>query len=135
VVYITYENFRILEVEYLYFDVKYNSENRTDVLSWATSNEWENSHFEIERSINGVTAWTKIGQVQGQGYSELPTEYSYTDTKLPAFGGVVYYRLKQVDFDESFSYSVTKSIKVMELKVRVPGLLIQTQALKRVRSR
>jgi hypothetical protein len=111
-VFITYPVFRILEVEYLYFDVKYNSENRTDVLSWATSNEWENSHFEIERSINGVTDWQKIGQVEGQGYSELPTEYSYTDAKLPASGGIVYYRLKQVDFDGSFSYSVTKSIKI-----------------------
>jgi hypothetical protein len=112
VVFIVYENFRILPIEYLYFDVKYNSENRSDLLSWATAKEWENSHFEFERSINGVSAWTKIGQVEGQGYSELPTEYTYTDTKLPASGGIVYYRLKQVDFDDSFSYSITKSIKV-----------------------
>ncbi|MEB2780318.1 PKD-like domain-containing protein [Algoriphagus sp. C2-6-M1] len=116
VVYIVYLNFRILGVEYFYFDASYDSENRTGNLSWATTSEWENSHFEIERSVNGVTSWNKIGEIDGKGYSETTSQYKFIDTKLPAYGGVVYYRLKQVDFDDSFSYSVTKSIKVDRMK-------------------
>ena len=116
IVYITYLNFRILEVEYDYFTASYSTENKSALLNWATAKEWENSHFEIERSINGVNAWTTISKVDGKGYSELPAEYKYTDSKLPASGGIVYYRLKQVDFDGSFSFSDTKSIKVEAIK-------------------
>ncbi|WP_339703600.1 PKD-like domain-containing protein [Algoriphagus aquimarinus] len=116
VVYITYFNFRILEVEYLYFEAEYNTENRTGELTWATAQEWENSHFEIERSVNVVTSWTKIGEVNGQGYKDSPTDYSFQDTDLPAAGGNIFYRLKQIDMDESFAYSVTRSIQVKGLK-------------------
>jgi hypothetical protein len=112
IVYIYYDNFRILPVEFLYFNISYTESTRSGNLTWATAKEWENSHFEIERSVNGVTSWTKIGEMKGQGYSEIPTEYSFNDTKLPASGGIAYYRLKQVDFDGKFSYSVTRSIKV-----------------------
>lgn len=116
IVYIYYDNFRILPVEFLYFNALYFESNRSSSLSWATAQEWENSHFEIERSVNGVSSWSKIGEMEGQGYSEIPTEYSFTDAKLPAAGGVVYYRLKQVDFDGKFTYSATKSIKVDGIK-------------------
>lgn len=115
VIYITYLNFRILPVEFLYFNVKYEESTRSGNLSWATAKEWENSHFEIERSINGVASWVNIGKTEGQGYSEVTSEYSFTDTKLPVAGGIVYYRLKQVDFSGKFAYSVTRSIKVEPL--------------------
>jgi hypothetical protein len=115
-VFITYPVFRILPVEYLYFNAEFNPTFRSGNLSWATTKEWENSHFEIERSVNGVTSWTKIGEMEGQGYSEITTGYKFMDAKLPAAGGVVYYRLKQVDFDDKFTYSITKSIKVDGIK-------------------
>ncbi|PZX54639.1 hypothetical protein LV84_02792 [Algoriphagus ratkowskyi] len=116
VVYIYYDNFRILEVEYLYFNAKYNPQTRSADLAWATSKEWENLGFEIERSVNGVTSWTKIGELEGKGYSEVPSDYRFSDLTLPASGGIVYYRLKQVDFNGKFSYSVTKSLKVEGVK-------------------
>ncbi|HSF55233.1 MAG TPA: T9SS type A sorting domain-containing protein, partial [Algoriphagus sp.] len=116
VVYITYYNYSILEVEYLYFEAKYNSDNRSGKLTWATSKEWENSHFEIERAVNNLKTWTKIGEVNGQGYSDTTVEYNFTDTELPAVGGNIFYRLKQVDMDGDFSYSVTRSIQVNALE-------------------
>jgi hypothetical protein len=116
VVYLTYLNFRILPIEFLYFNAIYSPENRSSKLNWATAKEWENSHFEIERSINGANSWTKISEVKGKGYSEIHTEYSFTDSKLPASGGIIYYRLKQVDFDGKFTYSDVKSIKLEALK-------------------
>jgi len=116
VVYITYFNYRILAVEYLYFNAKYDRENRAGELTWSTSKEWENSHFEIERAVNSVKEWETIGIVEGNGYSDVPIEYSFEDQDLPASGGNIFYRLKQVDFDGSFSYSVTKSIQVEALE-------------------
>ncbi|WP_198673006.1 beta strand repeat-containing protein [Algoriphagus litoralis] len=112
VVYIRYPNFRILPIEYLYFNAKYNPVFRSGDLTWATAQEWENDRFEIERSVNDVKSWETIGEMAGAGYSDKPTEYTYQDLKLPLAGGTIFYRLKQVDFDGDSIYSDTKAIKV-----------------------
>jgi len=117
IVYITYYNYRILQVEYLYFEANLNTANRSGELTWATAQEWENNRFEIERATSSdLTSWTKIGEVKGQGYTDTPTSYSFEDTDLPAAGGNIFYRLKQIDVDGSFAYSVTRSIQVKGLK-------------------
>ncbi len=111
-VFITYPIFRILPVEFLYFNASYNIDDRSGILTWATAKEWENSHFEIERSINDTRNWTKVGEVSGQGYSDIAVEYSFTDPNLPSSGGNIFYRLKQVDLKGDFAYSVTRAIQV-----------------------
>lgn len=115
VIYIRYPNFRILPVEYLYFNAKYNPSFRSGDLTWATAKEWENDRFEIERSVNDVKSWETIDEVTGAGYSDAPVEYAYQDMKLPLAGGNIFYRLKQFDFDGDFIYSDTKAIKVEAL--------------------
>ncbi|MDI1321416.1 MAG: hypothetical protein PSV36_01630, partial [Algoriphagus sp.] len=112
VVYISFFNYRILPIEYLYFNATYNKNERSGELKWATAKEWENSHFEIERSVNDTRNWTKVGEVTGKGYSDVPVEYSFTDLNLPASGGNIFYRLKQVNLSGDFNYSVTRSIQV-----------------------
>ncbi|NVJ46015.1 MAG: hypothetical protein HWE07_02775, partial [Cytophagia bacterium] len=77
IIVITYYNFAILPIEYLYFEANYNPADRTGLVSWATAKEWENSHFEIERSVNGINNWEKIGEVAGAGYSMEPVEYKF----------------------------------------------------------
>lgn len=62
------------------------------VLRWETANEENNSHFIIERSIDGQE-FESIGEVASQGKSGM---YQYQDLK--ATEGVNYYRLTQVDF-------------------------------------
>ena len=111
-VFVSYPIFRILPVEYLYFNAKYQNSSRTGELSWATAMEWENDRFEIERSVNNVNSWEKIGEVPGSGYTDGPIEYQYQDIKLPSSGGNIFYRLKQIDFNENFSFSDTKAIKI-----------------------
>jgi hypothetical protein len=113
------ELFRItnLPVEYLYFNPTLNRENRFVKLTWATAKEWENSHFEIERSVNGVNNWEKIGQMEGMGWSDMPVGYEFADEELPLVGGNVYYRLKQVDFDATFAFSKVVSVKVPSLQL------------------
>ena len=105
--------YRILPVEFLSFSVTYQSQNRTALLDWSTAQEWENSHFEIERAVNSVKTWETIGRVEGNGYSDIPVEYSFTDTELPIAGGNIFYKLKQVDYSGKFSYSKTKAIQIV----------------------
>lgn len=85
----------------------------TDVrLSWITSSELNNLGFEIERSEN-KTEWQNIGFVEGHGTSTEMKYYSYTDSEMKT--GIYYYRIKQIDFDGSFSYS-----SVVEAEVIIP---------------
>ncbi|MBN3521454.1 T9SS type A sorting domain-containing protein [Algoriphagus lutimaris] len=104
--------YRILPVEILYFNTFYNSRDRKSLLEWATGKEWQNSHFEIERSVNTIEYWETIGRVDGKGYTQEISAYSYQDEHLPFTGGNIFYRIKQIDVDGSFSYSKTKSIQV-----------------------
>lgn len=71
-------------------------------LDWKTSNERSVSHFTVERSPDGY-GWTEVGRVEAGGNSQVVSHYSYTDKHTAR--GLVYYRLKMVDLDGSFSYS------------------------------
>ncbi len=73
-----------------------------NMLQWVTSTEVDNQHFVVERSIDGIT-YDVIGEVKGSGTSSDEQEYRFLD--LDARKGRSFYRLKQVDFDEDFSYS------------------------------
>ncbi len=73
-------------------------------LSWATSTETNNKGFEILRfAQDNNNGWQKIGFVQGFGTTTELQQYSFTDENL--ITGVYSYRLKQVDYDGTFSYS------------------------------
>ncbi len=95
----------VLPVELLFFNA-----NRlgSDInLTWATGSETNSSHFDVERAGPNLH-FKKIGRVKGAGESSARTDYRFLDTSpLP---GMSYYRLKQVDFDGSFSYSDVKAI-------------------------
>lgn len=73
-------------------------------LSWATVSEVNNDHFSIERSADGIN-WSSIGTVTGAGNSSTRKNYQYTD-RLPL--AAAYYRLKQIDIDGSFAYSLVQ---------------------------
>ena len=74
-------------------------------LTWATASEINNDHFDIERSIDGVT-FSKVGVVAGHGNSSQTISYDHTDPDIVALNvTVVYYRLKQVDIDGAVQYS------------------------------
>ncbi|WP_210489228.1 T9SS type A sorting domain-containing protein [Rufibacter aurantiacus] len=76
-------------------------------LNWTTASEKDNAYFQVERSQNGKT-FLSIGQVKGNGTSNVAKTYSFTDVSAPA--GTVYYRLKQVDVDGEFEYSKVVSV-------------------------
>ena len=74
-------------------------------LLWSTASELNNRGFEIERSLKNKDDFVTVGFVDGKGSSTEINYYSFSDN--PQLSGVnqIYYRLKQVDFDGTFSYS------------------------------
>ncbi len=90
-------------------------------LKWQTATETNNQGFEIERSqksnlpdgkagVKSQTDWAKISFVEGRGTTTELTDYSYKD-KITNPGNYVY-RLKQIDFDGTVSYSEEIEIDV-----------------------
>ena len=105
-------SYKVLPVDFVSFFAKHITENNSVELNWATAKEWGNSHFDIERSVDGINDFKKVGEVQGMGWKDTVSEYQYTDLSLPLTGGNIYYRLKQVDFNGNFSISKVISVKV-----------------------
>jgi photosystem II stability/assembly factor-like uncharacterized protein len=70
-------------------------------LSWTTASESNNSGFALERS-SGSGNFEQIAFIEGKGTTTNISSYSYTD-KVET--GSYTYRLKQIDYDGSFSYS------------------------------
>lgn len=92
-----------LPVELLSFT--YLKSERDVKLSWTTDNEINNSGFDLERkpvTLSGAEGWQKITFVQGNGTTNEPKSYSFTDKKLQT--GKYNYRLKQIDYNGSFEY-------------------------------
>ena len=82
-------------------------------LSWATATELNNSGFEIQRkTVN--TDWNKIGFVEGAGTTTESRSYSFRDQYTGE--GTVSYRLKQIDFDGTSTYS-----KVVNVDINAPA--------------
>ena len=71
-------------------------------LAWKTSLENNSRSFEIERSDDGIH-FSKIGTVAAAGNSNTTKAYGFTDNIIAQENN--YYRLKQVDVDNSFEYS------------------------------
>ena len=89
----------ILPVELISFNARKAGESVE--LEWQTATEIENSHFNIERSSNAID-YTTIGTVTGHGNSTTVHNYRFFDNDpMPRN----YYRLRQVDFDLTATYS------------------------------
>jgi len=84
-----------------------SAEGNDAVLNWTTLSESNNSHFEIERSLNGsefITIDTVDSQVE-DGNSEEELIYSHTDKEIGFRTSIAFYRIKQFDFNGEFSFS------------------------------
>ena len=96
----------VLPVSLTSFTAKANLQNID--LAWATASEKDNSHFDILRSGDGKT-FTKIGDVKGNGTTDIAKNYSFTDKN--ALPGVNYYQLKQVDNNGTSALSKVEAVK------------------------
>jgi hypothetical protein len=71
-------------------------------LRWASATELNNAGFQVERKTENSTNWDNIGFVEGHGTTTETQFYSFIDRGIEA--GSYSYRLKQIDFDGSFTY-------------------------------
>jgi hypothetical protein len=76
-------------------------------LAWATASEVNSAYFQIERSTDGMSFVT-LGKVAAAGTAASTRSYLFQDTNPPA--GTLYYRLRQVDLDGTFSYSPVRTV-------------------------
>ena len=76
-------------------------------LEWTTQSEMDNDYFSVERTSD-ATNYEDVVSVEGAGNSIVRIDYSATDEE-PLYG-TSYYRLKQVDYDGTTSYSDLVSV-------------------------
>jgi hypothetical protein len=72
------------------------------ITSWKTLQEKNNHYFTIEKTTDFETFYD-VGTLDGQGNSTEEHSYSFVDDS--PFMGKSYYRLKQTDFDGTFTFS------------------------------
>ncbi|MCE7992291.1 MAG: hypothetical protein HEP71_09935 [Roseivirga sp.] len=96
-------------------------------LTWTTGSEEDNSFFTVERSTNGFD-FEPILFVNGAGDSK--TFINYTATDVNPEEGLMYYRLKQTDFNGTFSYSELVSVFSAISNIK-PDFVIQGNPLDR----
>ena len=70
-------------------------------LTWMTTSEKNFSHFDIEKSLDGVN-FNRIGTKAGKGSSSSTASYLFDDNDMKS---LQYYRLKYVDVDGKYMYS------------------------------
>lgn len=98
---ITYDLSTALPIELIEFSGNLNNLQQVE-LRWATASEKDNDFFTIERSSNGRDFYN-IATIPGAGDHVGRLDYSYLDPS--PLHGFNYYRLKQTDYDGSFSHS------------------------------
>ncbi|MBK6621239.1 MAG: T9SS type A sorting domain-containing protein [Saprospirales bacterium] len=102
-----------LPVTWLSFRATLNEDKDVDLL-WSTASESNNEGFDIERSAN-ARDWETIAFVPGAGTTSEKQEYQFTDpayAMASAGAALIYYRLKQRDYDGSFEYSPVRTIEL-----------------------
>jgi hypothetical protein len=95
-----------LPIELLGFDAK--KEGGDVKCYWSTATEVRSSHFDVERSEDGINFET-IGRVEAAGESYSFKHYEFKDSD--PLEGTNYYRLKKVDIDNSYDYSQIKAVQ------------------------
>jgi hypothetical protein len=98
-----------LPIELVSFEGEF--ENGKVLLVWRTATELNNERFILERSINGIE-FSALYVTEGAGTTSVSQEYFYTDQN--PFSGINYYRLKQVDFNQAFTYSKIISVEATD---------------------
>lgn len=89
----------MLPLDWLSFNV--TAKDHYVLLEWTTANERHTSHFEIEGSRDGI-GFSVLGQLAAAN-SENINAYEYRHDTPQA--GAWFYRIKQVDNDQNYTYS------------------------------
>ncbi len=84
-------------------------EGSVAILKWSASEASDFSRFEIERSPD-AKVWTTAGIERAPKQGSSMQHYTYYDPVPAGLSGRLYYRIKMVDLDDSYTYSPIRSI-------------------------
>jgi hypothetical protein len=91
-------------VSLVYFDAT-KKDATTNLITWATAYERQSDYFELQRSFNGFD-YDLVAILKAKGNSLDLNEYKYDDEPLLMNENMpIYYRLKMVDLDGTFTYA------------------------------
>lgn len=99
----------LFPVEWLSFTAEHNTGGIK--LEWVTAREENNAGFTVERSVDG-RVFESLAWIPGKGNTETSSEYNFIDTKINLDSDVVYYRLRQEDYNGALSYSPIRELKL-----------------------
>lgn len=85
-------------------------------IEWTTEQENNVSHFTVERSLNG-TSWTEVGNNVAAFNLSAINHYELIDHEN--LTQQVFYRIKQVDLDGKFTYSIIKTLNADKNAVKI----------------
>ena len=94
-------------------------------LQWSTQTETNTDRFGVER--NSGDGWRYVGEVAAAGFSRTELNYEFLDREAPI--GILYYRLRQTDFDGSYTYSPIREIELTAEEPILRWLTSHTVAL------
>ena len=97
-----------LPIELLFFTAK--PVDKTVRLDWATASELNNSHFDIERSQDGVN-FEHLVKINALGNGTSITTQNYNTLDENPYKGLSYYRLKQTDKNGDYKYANIQSVE------------------------
>jgi hypothetical protein len=83
-------------------DFHANCSKQFVTVCWSTASETNNIGFTIQRKMEG-REWQDLAFIKGAGTTSQPQAYAYKDE--PKEFGILYYRLKQQDFDGKTEFS------------------------------
>lgn len=83
-------------------------------LTWTTAQEKNNRYFQVERALDG-DAFEPLKQVAGAGTTTSPRAYAHLDAGAGLLGRTAYYRLKQVDYDGTYTYSTVQAVRFADV--------------------
>ncbi len=97
--------------------IRFNGElvNNSVRLDWTSAEENGLKNFEIERSVDADN-FEKIANADAKGNYNSENTYSYTDNKFNPNQGILFYRLKMLDFDGNYITS-----EPLEISLSKPG--------------
>lgn len=91
------------------FKVSKSSSNQINIL-WTGLAETNFSHYEIECRLNSDLKWDLLTSVSRKNENAIENNYQYNYAEYR--NGILYYRIKMIDIDGSYTYSEVKNIKI-----------------------
>ena len=104
-----------LPIELTKFEGKLKDNNAVEVI-WETQSEINNEKFQLQYSVDGK-GWNVIDEIQGAGTSNRKHKYSYQHDISEIRNNLIYYRLKNFDYDGKSNNSEIISVELSKTEL------------------